>query len=248
MARIRVLAEELTDELESPTLVEGLPGVGLVGKIAADHLVSEFDMTHYADVFCEGVPKVAVYMEDDPALHPPVRLYADAERDLLVLQSDIPIRPEAATELATCLGPWFEELDVLPVFLSGIAREKSEDVPALYGVGTDGAASRLEAADIDSPTETGLVSGPTGALLSNAVSVGRPALALVVESDPQFPDPEAARVVIKHGIEPLVGIEVPVDDLVNSATEIRQAKEQLARRMQQSDEESTQARPLGMYQ
>ena len=35
-------------EFESPTLVEGLPGVGLVGKIAVDHLVETFDMQHYA--------------------------------------------------------------------------------------------------------------------------------------------------------------------------------------------------------
>ncbi|KTG30840.1 proteasome assembly chaperone family protein [Haloferax profundi] len=248
MAQIRVLAEEVTDQLESPTLVEGLPGVGLVGKIAADHLVETFDMTHYGDVFCGGVPKVAVYMEGSPTLHPPVRLYADTDRDLLVLQSDIPIRPDSATELATCLGTWFDDLDVTPIFLSGIAREKTEEVPALYGVGSDGVLSSLEDAGIGAPTETGLVSGPTGSMLNHSIQSGRPALALIVESDPQFPDPEAARVIIKHGIEPLTGIEVPVDDLVDSATEIRQAKEQLAKRMQQAEEESTQARPLGMYQ
>ncbi|AFK19358.1 proteasome assembly chaperone family protein [Haloferax mediterranei ATCC 33500] len=248
MARIRVLADELTDQLDSPTLVEGLPGVGLVGKIAADHLVEEFDMTHYGDAFCDGIPEVAVYQKGDSELHPPVRLYADAEHDLLVLQSDTPIRPEAATELATCLGPWFDELDILPIFLSGIARERSENTPKLYGIGTGDVLDRLEDAGIGRPTETGLVSGPTGALLSNSVAVGRPALGLVVESDPQFPDPEAARIIIKNGLEPLVGFEVPVDDLVDRMSEIRQAKEQLAQRMQQSDEESTQARPIGMYQ
>ncbi|WP_396612566.1 proteasome assembly chaperone family protein [Haloferax sp. S1W] len=248
MARISVLEDGLTDQLESPTLIEGLPGVGLVGKIAADHLVDAFEMAHYADVYCSGVPEVAVYMEGEPALHPPVRLYADTEHDLLVLQSDIPIRPEAATELATCLEPWFDDLDVTPVFLSGIAREKSKTPPALYGVGSNGILPRLKEAGIGEPTESGLVSGPTGALLSSAVKSGRPALGLIVESDPQFPDPAAARIIIKNGIEPLTGIEVPVDDLVDRAEEIRQAKEQLAQQMQQADEESTQARPLGMYQ
>lgn len=248
MAQIRVLADELTDQLDSPTLVEGLPGVGLVGKIAADHLVEEFDMEHYGDVYCGGVPKVAVYMEGAQTLHPPVRIYADTERDLFVLQSDIPIRPDAATELATCLDSWFSDLDVTPIYLSGIAREKSADVPALYGVGTKDVVDRLDAVGIGRPTETGLVSGPTGAMLSHAIQVGTSAFGLVVESDPQFPDPEAARIIIKHGIEPLTDIDVPVDDLVDSATEIRKAKENLAKQMQQADEESTQARPLGMYQ
>ncbi|KAB1196193.1 MULTISPECIES: proteasome assembly chaperone family protein [Haloferax] len=248
MAQIRVFADELTDQLDSPTLVEGLPGVGLVGKIAADHLVEVFDMTHYGDVYCGGVPKVAVYMEGSPTLHPPVRLYADAEHDLLVLQSDIPIRPESATELATCLDSWIADLDVTPIYLSGIARQKSDGVPALYGVGSDGVLDRLEEAGIGLPTETGLISGPTGAMLNYSVQRGTPAFGLIVESDPQFPDPEAARIIIKQGIEPLTGIEVPVDDLVDSAAEIRQAKENLAKQMQQADEESSQARPLGMYQ
>jgi uncharacterized protein len=235
-------------ELDSPTMVEGLPGVGLVGKIAADHLVETFEMTHYANVHCSGIPSVAVYQEGDSGLLPPVRLYADAERDLLVLQSDVPISPAAAQEFADCLGDWFGDGGVFPIYLSGIGREKSEAPPAMYGVGVGDGRSRLDAADVAVPTETGLVSGPTGALLNDAVEQGQDTIGLVVESDPRFPDPEAARVLITDGIEPLTGVDVPTDDLVERAEEIRDAKERLAKRMQEASDESTQARPLGMYQ
>jgi uncharacterized protein len=54
-------------DVTAPSLIEGFPGVGLVGKIAADHLVAEFDMTHYANVHCDGLPSVAVYREGDAA-------------------------------------------------------------------------------------------------------------------------------------------------------------------------------------
>jgi len=84
--------------------------------------------------------------------------------------------------------------------------------------------------------------------LSHAVEHGRPAVGLVVESDPRFPDPEAARALITGGIEPLADVDVAVDDLVDHAEEIRAAKERLAKRMQEAGDESTQARPLGMYQ
>ena len=235
-------------ELDTPTMVEGLPGVGLVGKIAADHLVEAFDMTHYANVHCSGVPSVAVYQEGDSALLPPVRLYADTERDLLVLQSDVPISPAAAQEFAGCLGDWFGDSAVFPIYLSGIGREKSETPPEMYGVGVGDGLSRLDAAGVAVPSETGLVSGPTGALLNDAVEQGQDAIGLVVESDPRFPDPEAARVLITDGIEPITDIAVPTDDLVDRAEEIRDAKERLAKRMQEASDESTQARPLGMYQ
>jgi uncharacterized protein len=235
-------------ELDSPTMVEGLPGVGLVGKIAADHLVETFGMTHYANVHCSGIPPVAVYQEGDNELLPPVRLYADADRNLLVLQSDVPVSPAAAREFADCLGDWFDSGAIFPLYLSGIGREKSDAPPAMYGVGVGDGRTRLADVDIPVPSETGLISGPTGALLNDAVEDGQHAVGLVVESDPRFPDPEAARVLITKGIEPLAGIEVSTEDLVDRAEEIRDAKERLAKRMQEASDESTQARPLGMYQ
>jgi uncharacterized protein len=245
MAHVDVLASV---ELDAPTMVEGLPGVGLVGKIAADHLVEELGMTHYANVHCEGLPKVAVYQQGDATLHPPVRLYADREANLLVLQSDVPISPAAAQEFAGCIGDWFDDDRVFPIYLSGIGREKPETTPAMYGVGVGDGIERLDAAGIEIPSETGLVSGPTGALLNDAVEHGRDAVGLVVESDPRFPDPAAAQVLVRDGIEPLADLDVGTDSLVERTEEIRAAKERLAKRMQDAGEESSQARPLGMYQ
>ncbi|AUV81891.1 3-isopropylmalate dehydratase [Salinigranum rubrum] len=245
MAHVDVLASV---ELDAPAMVEGLPGVGLVGKIAADHLVEELGMVHYANVHCETLPKVAVYQQGDATLHPPVRLYADPGTNLLVLQSDVPISPAAAQEFADCIGDWFDDDRVFPIYLSGIGREKSETVPAMYGVGVGDGIERLDAVGIETPSETGLVSGPTGALLNDAVEHGRDAVGLVVESDPRFPDPAAAQVLIRDGIEPLADVDVETDSLVERAEEIRAAKERLAKRMQDAGEESSQARPLGMYQ
>ncbi|MBB6645446.1 proteasome assembly chaperone family protein [Halobellus ruber] len=235
-------------DLTDPSLIEGFPGVGLVGKIAADHLVGEFDMTHHANVYCDSLPKVAVYRDGDAELQPPVRIYADADHDLLVLQSDVPVGPEAAEQLAACLAGWYDDSSVTPIYLSGIPEEKEDAPPALYGLGVGSGVDAVSEAGIDAPDEAGLVSGPTGVLLSDAVETGRTAVGLVVESDPRFPDPEAARVLIKDGIEPLTGVDVPVDHLVERTEQIRQAKERLAKRMQDAGEESTQARPIGMYQ
>ncbi len=245
MAHISVLDEGVT--LDEPTLVEGFPGVGLVGKIATDHLIETYDMTHYANVHCEGLPRVAVYRESDPALTTPVRLYADEERDLVALRSDVPVKPNAATEFADCLDGWFEESGMFPVFLSGLGREKGEEPPSLYGVATGAGGDALSRAEVEAPPETGLVSGPTGAMLAESLERGRDAVGLIVESDPRFPDPEAARALVLHGIDPVAGIDTPTDDLVNKATEIRNAKQAFAERMQEAAVESSQAEPLGMY-
>ena len=83
--------------------------------------------------------------------------------------------------------------------------------------------------------------GEAGAAM--ALGVG-----LIVDADPQFPDPAAARVLLEDGIEPLTGVDVGTEKLLDQAEQIADAKAELAQQMQQGGDESTQAKPLGMYQ
>jgi uncharacterized protein len=248
MAQINVREDVSFD---APTLVEGLPGVGLVGKIATDHVVAELDMTLFASVDCDGIPQIAVYGEDDRDLRAPVRLYASEEHDLVALQSDVPISRTAASDFADCVTRWLADNDALPIYLSGLPQEDGEpsDVPELFGVATGSTGSRLDDLDLDKPPESGVVGGPTGALLNRANERSLDAIGLVVESNPQFPDPAAARQLVLNGINPLADLDVGTDALVDQAEKIRDKREKLAQRMQQAEEaESSQAQPLRMFQ
>lgn len=245
MAQITVHEPDMT--LAEPTLVEGLPGVGLVGKITADHLVETFEMTHYASCHCDGLPEIAIYHENDPEITGAVRLYADSERDLLVLQSDVPVSPNAAEEFAGCLTGWIREKDALPLYLSGRGTDP-DDEHATYGVATGEGGAILSAHDIEPPDERGAISGPTGALLYEASRQDLDSLGLIVEASARFPDPAAATALIETAIEPITGLSVETESLLEQAEEIRATRHQLARRMQQAQEESSKAEPVGMYQ
>lgn len=242
------ITEHADLDLDSPLLVEGLPGVGLVGKIAASHLVETLDMEHYASCHCDGLPRTAVYEEGDRAIRPPVRIYADEQRDLLVLQSDVPVSPESAPEFANCVTGWLKANDALPVYLSGLPAEK-DGVPKMYGVGIGAARDKLAEHGIEAPSESGMISGPTGALLAEASEQELDAIGLVVQANAKFPDPEAARVLLVDGIEPFLSLDIETEKLVEQAEEIADAREKLAQRMQEANQqESSQAKPLGMYQ
>lgn len=234
---------------DNPTLIEGLPGIGLVGKIVADHLIETLGMTYYASVHCDGLPPVAVYHGEESMLKPPVRLYADAEHDVIVLNSDVPISSQSSEAFASCITGWIAENDVMPLFLSGLPREKEEHPPELFGIATGDGNTYLDREGIVPPRESGLVSGPTGALLYDAVNTGLTSIGLIVEANPQFPDPEASQVLLEHGIAPIADIEVNTDSLIEQAEEIREARERLAKQMQQAEtNESTQAQPLRGFQ
>jgi uncharacterized protein len=243
--------------LDDPTLVEGLPGVGLVGKIATDHLVDAFEMDHYASVYCAGIPNVGVYHTDERAVQAPVRLYADPDRDLLALQSDVPISAESADDFAGCVIGWISRNGVRPIFLSGrpsgeqgapIDAERDGD-PGVRGITTGDAGDLLDEAGIEAPPESGAVRGPTGALLHDAAREGIDGVGLIVKSDPNFPDPLAARALLEVGVGPITNVEVSVSELSERAAQIRKQKQQLAKQMQQADsEQSSQAQPLRMFQ
>ena len=235
-------------DLDEPTLVEGFPGIGLVGKIATDHLIEELEMTYHASVNCAGLPLIGTYQSGDRMVRPPVRLYVSESANLYALQSDTPVAADAARTVAQCVTGWLDERDVTPIYLSGLPAER-EDEPAIFGVATGDAGSSLDDIDVAEPNQSGAVSGPTGALLNCAAARGRSAIGLIVESSPQFPDPEAARVLLEDAIAPITDVDVDVSELLDRAEEIKAQREELAKRMQEAtSEESSQARPMQMYQ
>lgn len=237
--------------LHDPVFVEGLPGFGLVGKIASDHLIDQFDMTYYASIECPSLPAVVSYGSGRHEPLSPVRIYADEERNLLALRADVAVSPQLVSDFASCLTNFLTEHDALPIYASGLGLESNADLDddrSVYGIATGHGRRRLFEHEIDPPPEGGIWSGPTGALLDQARKQGFTSLGLVVETDPEFPDPEAACKLIEDGIGPISGVTVNLEPLREQIAEIRDTKQSLAARMQVSDaNESSKAESLRMY-
>jgi len=238
--------------LNSPVFIEGLPGLGLVGKLATDHLIDQLGMTYYASVECPSLPSVGAYHERDYRVRPAVRIYADERRDLLALQSDVAVSPQTVSDFASCLVGFLAERNALPISFSGLGRagtSDSADGRSLYGVATGDGGRILSDLGIDPPSEDGLWSGPTGAMLNVARYEGITSLGLVVETDPERPDPQAACALLERGIAPVAGIEVDIDPLRERAAEIHESEQELADRMREPErDESSKAESLRMYQ
>ncbi|MFB6221819.1 MAG: proteasome assembly chaperone family protein [Halolamina sp.] len=242
-----------TDDTVDPsetTLVEGMPGVGLVGKIATDHLIDRLEMVQFAEIRGEGIPPVTVFDGDERGVHPPIRLYIDADEDLVALRSDVPVHVMDAPLFAERLTEWVVENDVLPVYLGGLPAERDADeVPSVEGIGVGDGQEFLDAEAVPAPDESGMISGPCGALLSNAADESADAIGLMVDTDPRFPDPQGAHALIKNGINPVAGVDVETQRLVEEAEDIMEQRKELAQRMQQADQhEASQVSRTGMFQ
>ena len=78
-------------ELDNPVLIEGLPGVGNVGKLAAEHMIDELKAKRFATIISKYFPPQVLVNEDGTVKLVCNELYysrKDGKRDLILLVGD----------------------------------------------------------------------------------------------------------------------------------------------------------------
>ncbi len=235
-------------ELESPYVIEGFPGTGLAGKIAVEHLIERLELEYYAFIDSTGLPPVTLFDADEYRVKPAVRVYADSEGQFAVLSSDIPVSAEAG-EFVDAVHRWMRDNEATPVYQVGLPLDRGNEKPDLFGVSTGDGDRLLSENGIKKPPGIGAVTGPTGALMERSRKENYTSVGVIVETDPRFPDPEAAKVLVDEGVKPLTGVELNTDILSETADQIREKKERLAKQIRESAEhEASEAYPTEMYQ
>ncbi|MFB6124772.1 MAG: proteasome assembly chaperone family protein [Halanaeroarchaeum sp.] len=236
----------------SPTLIEGLPGHGLVASIAVDQITRQLGLEHHGNISASEFPPVVTFEEG--MVRDPVRVYAGEDPGVMTLQSDLALPPEAFEPLAECvLNDLAEEFDQA-IFLAGAPAESESERGTVTGVATtDRMREKLEEASIELAGEPGLVGGVTGALVQACYHGGVPAAVLIVKSHPYLPDPGAAQEVIENALEPLVDFDIDTTELQEQADKIQQRMTQIAEQYQQMVKEQqdgarTDTGMPGMYQ
>jgi uncharacterized protein len=229
--------EQLTElEADSPVLVEGLPGHGLVASIAVDHLTRQLGLEHHGNVHSDAFPPAITF--EDGLVRDPVRVYAGVSPDVLTLKSDLAIPPTAFRPLSRCVLNDLSSEFQRGIFLAGAPAGSEDEVGEVNGVATTSALrDELEAGGIDLGVEPGLVGGVTGALIRECYHEGVPAVVLIVKAHPYLPDPKAARSVIENALEPLVDFDIDTEELREQGDEIKRRMEQIAEQYRRTAEE-----------
>lgn len=236
--------------VESPTLIEGLPGLGLVASIAVDQVTSQLELSQVGAIRSEAFPPVAAF--DDGRVRDAVRVYAGSDPAVMTLQSDVPIPPDAVSSLSTCVLEDLSQEFERAIFLAGAGAESEEQIGEVTGVATtDALETALTDAGIPLAEGTGAIGGVTGALVNRCYQGDVPAAVLIVRCNPRLPDPGAAQSVIETALEPLVEFDIDTGELEEQAEQIQRQKQQIAQQLQQyqqQQEEEQPRTPTSMYQ
>ncbi|NPA04676.1 MAG: proteasome assembly chaperone family protein [Crenarchaeota archaeon] len=202
-------------------MILGLPDSGLVGVIAANHLVEHLDLREVAGIdFQHAMPPIVVIRKGEPKTQ--LRLFAG--KNMLVLLAETPVPTPAIYPLADLLVDYAlrRRIDYL-VSIVGIAspgRVRLEK-PNVYWLASDEKAKKLmEGSGAARLFENGYLVGPYALVLKKAMRSRVSNIILLADAYIEFPDPEAAAEVLRV-LSKLLNVEIPVEPLLEQAEAIR---------------------------
>lgn len=241
---------KIIDKKEVPSgavMLFGFPDVGLVGVIAASHLISELDLTEVAYLDSKLLPPLIVLHEGLP--HSPVRIFGN--HNILLAVSETAISADVIYQIMYALIDWGKSKNVkMMVSLSGIPVQDRQDLKELKVFASASSPEMLKMVQ-DRGTEIlmeGYMVGPQAIMLQRCANIGLPALTLLAQCFFNYPDPEAATEILR-ALANITGIKVDVAKLLEKGEEIRLRARDVMKRTQQelSEMKKTQEYDIPLY-
>lgn len=215
-------------DLTDPIMVEGLPGVGHVGKLVADHMVEELHAEKIIEIYSPHFPPQVMVKEDGTIKQVKNEIYArrgqNGEPDLLIIIGDY--------QSATNEGHY----ELTSIFLDIAESYKVRRIYALGGYGTGqfvdkssvmGAATSIELVEemktqgvlFQENEPGGGIIDVSGLLLGLGALRGLDVICLMGVTSGYLVDPKAASEVLRV-LSGILGIEVGMHALEERAKEM----------------------------
>lgn len=227
-------------------LVTAFPSVGMVGSIAASYIADSLKMERIAYVVSQEVPPAAIVQDGIPTY--PFRVLGHVGLSIMTTEFQIPL--SLAGELASTIISWSQESGYSMVIgLEGLmtgqeaAVTEPEKGAKVFGVGsTQRMRDAVKKAGIDQFT-TGMITGVSGALLSEGERTGKDVICLLVDANAMYPDARGAAKLVESLTKLLPNLELDLKVLYQEAEKIEEnvhatverTKELLAARQGQAE-------------
>jgi len=230
-------------EPNNPILVEGLPGLGLVGKIAIRYLIKNLDATKFAHLYSPHFPYFVLVNKKGNVrlLRGAFYFWKNTEgaHDLILFTGDSQSQTiEGQYEIAGRMLDFAQKHDVKTIVTIGGYRMEAKDKPKVFAAATDQELldKALQSGAAVSSSGSPIV-GTAGLILGLARFKKIEALCLLGETRGYLPDPLAARSVLEV-LKTTINFEV---DLAGLNEEIAKAETMVTRLQKIEEQRALQA-------
>ncbi len=223
-------------KLKAPVLIEGLPGMGYVGKLAAEHLLEELHAKKFAELCSPHFPHHVV-VEANGTLRPLRNEFYWARtdgKDVVILVGDVqPISSEGHYEVVKSILDFVEQFNVKQLFtLGGYATGKySRAKPRVVGVGDPALLKEFRTHGVVVEEGGGPIIGAAGLLLGLGRLRGLRGICLLGETHGMMVDHRAAQAVLEVLVG-VLGIRVDMGALERRAKETERTLDRIRREVE----------------
>jgi hypothetical protein len=196
-------------KLNNPVFVEGLPGVGNVGRIAAGYLAEELGAKKFAELYSSHfMPFVLLHQSSAVHVLKNEFYYWKAkekgQRDLMILIGDSQsVDPDGHYEIVEAILDFAVKYGVKDMFtLAGLSVGEKTAKPKVIGAVSEPEVMKKYEKfeiDFDAGSRVGTIAGASGLLIGLGKVRGIKGICLLGETIgyPLLPDPKSAEIVLK---------------------------------------------------
>ena len=223
-------------KLNNPLLIEGLPGIGNVGKLAVEHLIDSINAVKFAELHCKDFPpQVFINTDGTIKLVNNEFYYWKAkkknQRDLILLTGDYQgLSSQGQYELVEKILDISEDLGAKEMFtLGGYGLGHEIDKPEVLCATTDKSLvkkMKKYGAVFKKNEPGGGIVGASGLLLGLGKLRGFKGTCFMGETPGYLVDPKSAKAVLKILVK-ITHIDVNLSALEKKAREIESIAHQL---------------------
>ena len=215
MAPVEII-ETAAFDLNKPILIEGLPGLGLVGTIAATYLVDKLKMEPIGYIVSDKFPPIAAIHNNVP-LHP-ARIYVSKKHNLVVLFSEFVVPLNSIYALSDEIYRWASEKKMSKIVsLGGIVLKGEQD--EVFGIASTPELVKSLGDKGIKMIKEGATTGVNGVLLAECASRNFPAISLLAEAKQNYMDPRGAAMVIE-ALKKIMNLDIDTTALVKESAEL----------------------------
>lgn len=215
-------------ELNNPIFIEALPGIGHVGKLAADHIIDELAATKFAELYSYHFPP-QVFVDEDGLVENMMNEFyylksqGEDNKDYIILVGNSQaLSPEGQYQLSGEILDFVEKFGVKEMYtLGGLATGHPIEESRVFGAATDiEIIETLKELNIEIRSADGGIVGASGLLLGLGKLRNIKGACLMGETPGYFIDAEAAEAILDK-LAIILNIEINTDKLDERAEETR---------------------------
>lgn len=245
--KIKLIGE--MPKLKDPVFIEGLPGVGNVGRISVGYLLEELKAIKFAELFSSHfMPFVLIHQSSAVHVLKNEFYYWKAkspkERDAIFLIGDSQsVDPIGHYEIAEAILDFIEKLGVKDIVTTaGLSVESVQKEPTVIGAVSDPEViKKYSKFDIDfnAGSKVGTIIGASGLLLGLGRYRGMQGLCLLGQTAgmPEIPDPKTAEAILKVLVKifnfkiDMTGLEERIKEMENFMKKVEKIQDKALSQM-----------------